>query len=314
MEPKSNTADWVVAYASVIGNGHILNDIPCQDSCAHLKINDTWGIAVVCDGAGSAKNSHIGSDFVARNTLHCLQEVVERRKWNTVDDLPDEEDWRTEALRATQIVMQRLVQFAQQKEYNLPDLACTLLAALYSPFGILTVHIGDGRGAYSVKPNEWLALFTPYRGNEVNETVFITSNIWTQEGVKEYLLTGIKIGRIRGFALLSDGCEKGTFEVNIYDEETQKYTDPNRPFPRFFEPNVPGLRKLYEENKTQEEINTLWSGFLLEGTKQFKHEIDDKSMILGVITQEIELPKEEVIKKIEIEDITGGGNEGNNSN
>ena len=127
------------------------------------------------------------------------------------------------------------------------------------------------------KPNEWQALITPYRGNEANETVFITSNIWTQEGVKEYVLTDIIKGNIRGFALLSDGCEKAAFEVNIYDEETQKYTDPNRPFPRFFEPNVPGLRKSHEEHKTQEEINTLWSGFLREGTKQFKHEIDDIS-------------------------------------
>jgi hypothetical protein len=35
---------------------------------------------VVCDGAGSAKLSHIGSDFVARNTAHCLSEIIERRK------------------------------------------------------------------------------------------------------------------------------------------------------------------------------------------------------------------------------------------
>lgn len=287
MTVEHNDEDWVVAYASVIGNGHIQSNIPCQDNCEHLRLNDTWGVAVVCDGAGSAKFSHIGSDFVSRNVAHCLQEVIERRQWATVDDLPTEEEWRQEAMRAAQLVMQRLVQFAKNKGYTLGDLGCTLLASLYSPFAILTVHIGDGRAAYSVQPNEWHALITPFRGSEANETVFITSGIWTEEGVKQYIGTNIKTGTIRGFALMSDGCEKAAFEVNILDPETNKYTDPNRPFTRFFEPNVPGLRKLHKENKSQEEINSLWSGFLKAGTKQFKHEIDDKTMILGVSIEEV---------------------------
>ncbi len=289
MTAQNNNKTWVVAYASVIGNGHILHNIPCQDSCAHERINEIWGIAVVCDGAGSARFSHIGSDFVARNLAHCLQEVIERRTWSSPEALPDEEDWRKEALRAAQLVMQRLTAFAQQKEYQLPDLACTVVATLYSPFALMSLHIGDGRAAYSTQPNEWNALIVPHRGNEANETVFITSGIWTQEGVQAYIHTGIQKGNIRAFSLMSDGCEKGAFEVNIYDEATEKYTDPNRPFPRFFEPNVIGLRKLYQEKKTQEEINKLWSGFLLVGTKQFKHEIDDKTIILAVLTEEPEI-------------------------
>jgi hypothetical protein len=286
MATDSNKTSWVAAYASVIGNGHIQNNTPCQDNCEHQKINDDWGVAVVCDGAGSAKFSHIGSDFVSRNTAHCLQEVVERCKW-TKDNLPTDEEWRKEAQRALQLVMQRLVQFAKQQEYQLSDLGCTVLATLYSPYALLTVHIGDGRAAYSVKPAEWLALITPFRGNEANETVFITSGIWTPEGIEQYIGTNIKTGTVRALALMSDGCEKAAFECNIYDEETQKYMDPNRPFPRFFEPNVPGLRKLYEEQKSQEDINKLWSSFLMGGTKQFKHEIDDKTMILVVRTEEI---------------------------
>ncbi len=289
MTAQNNKSKWVVAYASVIGNGHIQNNIPCQDNCAHFRINDTWSVAVVCDGAGSAKFSHIGSDFVARNTAHCLQEIIERRKWADANSIPTEEEWREEALRAIQIVMQRLVVFAREKEYTFSDLACTVLSTLYSPFGLLTVHIGDGRATYSVELNEWLALITPFRGNEANETVFITSGIWTEEGVQKFIGSNVKKGNIRAFALTSDGCEKGTFEVNIYDEATQMFQDLNKPFTKFFEPNVLGLRQLYKEQKTQEEINELWKTFLTDGTKAFKHEIDDKTLILAVLTEEPEI-------------------------
>ena len=283
MSANNNKSSWVVAYASVIGNGHVLMNLPCQDSCAHKKLNDTWGVAVVADGAGSAAKSEIGSDFVARNMAHCLQEVVERRAWPTAADLPDEQDWRTEALKVLQIVRQRLEQFAKAKEYKIPDLACTVLAVLYSPFGILTAHIGDGRAAYSVEEGKWDSLIQPFRGNEVNETVFITSNIWTTEGVDIYIKTGIVKEKIRAFALLSDGCENGSFEVNVWDEENQKYHDPNRPYGKFFEPNLKGMLQLSKEQKPQEEINKIWAGFLTDGSKQFKHETDDKTMIFAVL-------------------------------
>ncbi|MCH2046698.1 MAG: protein phosphatase 2C domain-containing protein [Saprospiraceae bacterium] len=281
---ETKPVTWVVAYASAIGNAHIQLEIPCQDSCAHQKINEDWGIAVVSDGAGSAKHSHIGSDFVARNTLHCLEEVMKRNNW-TPNALPTAEQWRTEALKALQLVMQRLMAFAEKNEYNRPDLGCTVLAAIYSPKAILAVHIGDGRAAYA-DGADWKALITPYRGDEVNETVFITSNIWTQEGVQEFIKTDIIEGNINGFALLTDGCEKGSFEVNIYDKENKKYFDPNRPYAKFFSPNVKGLQQLHKEGKSQDEINTLWKGFLTAGNPQFKHETDDKTMILGAIVEE----------------------------
>jgi hypothetical protein len=70
--------------------------------------------------------------------------------------------------------------------------------------------------------------------------------------------------------------------VNIWDEEQQKYHDPNRPYTRFFEPNVQGLLQLHKEQKSQEEINSIWGSFLTNGNKSFKHETDDKTMILAI--------------------------------
>lgn len=279
---KAKKNKWVVAHASVIGNGHILTGLPCQDSCVHQTINETWGLAIVADGAGSAAHSDVGSDFVARNTAHCLKEVVERLQWTSEEQLPSIQDWRREALKVTQIVRQRLDTFAQAKAYQSKDLACTLLFVLYSPFGLLYAHIGDGRAAYSRGKNHWEALIEPFRGDEANETVFITSNIWTTEGVDLYIKSGVVYSGIRAFALLSDGCEKGSFEVNVWDEIEQKYHDPNRPYVKFFEPNIKGMLQLAKEQKTQAEINEIWAGFLRTGSAQFKHETDDKSMIFAL--------------------------------
>lgn len=284
MITETKPATWVVAYASAIGKAHIALKLPCQDSCAHKRIDKNWGIAVVSDGAGSAKHSDAGSDFVVRSTLRSLEEVLKRNAW-TPENLPKLEVWRTEALKTLQLVMQGLMDFATENQYKRSDLGCTVLAAIYSPKAILVTHIGDGRAAYS-DGGTWKSLITPYRGDEANETVFITSNIWTQEGVGEFIKTSIIKGKIDGFALLTDGCEKGSFEVNIYDQQNKKYHDPNRPYARFFAPNVKGLQQLHKEGKSQDDINNLWKGFLTAGNLQFKHETDDKTMILGTIVSE----------------------------
>jgi len=282
MTQKEADPEWIVACASVAGRGHILHELPCQDSFSYQKINENWSVAVVCDGAGSAKYSHIGSDFVARNTAHCLTEIIVRKNWNP-ENIPNEEEWRDEAIKALQIVVQRLISFAREQKYEIQDLSSTVLASLFSPFAILTIHIGDGRATFSSKVDDWQPLIMPFRGNEANETVFINSGIWTAEGVEKYIRTNIKKGQIRALALCSDGCEKGSFEVNVFDENLQKFVDLNRPYVKFFEPNVQSLRKLKSENKSTEEINQLWYNFLYEGTKAFKNETDDKTMILAVL-------------------------------
>ncbi len=84
------------------------------------------------------------------------------------------------------------------------------------------------------------------------------------------------------FCLLSDGCEKASFEVNLFDADTNKYYDPNRPYLPFFEPNIYALQNLYEQQKSQTEINQLWADFLEAGNNKLRIEPDDKTMILAV--------------------------------
>ena len=277
--------NWTVAYASVMGNLHVKEDIPCQDSCEYLPIGKNYGIAVVADGAGSSPNSHIGSRLAVKSATKYFKELVEEYKWFEKGILPEGASWQMKSIKAFRKVKKDLDDLAEKHEVNPMTLACTLIVVIHSPDALLVTHIGDGRAGYS-NGKEWKAIINPYQGDEANETIFITSAIWEDDAVNKFIRSYIVKDEIKAFTLLTDGCEKGSFEVNLYDEEKDKYYDPNRPFAKFFNPNVKGLKMLRKDGKTQEEINELWSTFLEKGTTQFQKEIDDKTMILGVRNEE----------------------------
>ena len=276
--------NWTVAYASVIGNSHIQMNLPCQDSSAYESLNEDWGIAIVCDGAGSASHAHLGSDATSKLALKYFTELVTMQGWHEAEGLPSDDLWKGSATVALRKIRHDLGKLAEAESLKVNALASTVIVIVHSPKGLLTAHIGDGRAGYS-NGTEWQSCINPFQGAEANETVFITSDIWGEDELHNYAKTNIIRDKITAFTLLSDGCEKSSFEVNIFNSRENKFFDLNKPFPKFFEPNVKGLKMLHKEGKTQEEINKLWSGFLTNGTAQFKTETDDKTMILGVLNE-----------------------------
>lgn len=272
--------DWFAAYASVAGKGHIRDGVPCQDSCLYVSLAAGWQLAIVCDGAGSALHSHKGSAFVVER----LRQRLSACTFVEQTALPAADTWRAEIVRILHDVHGELANLAEMETQPLKEYACTVVLALFRTEGALVAHIGDGRGAYRTQTaGEWRALFTPFRGEEANETIFISSDIWgDEESRSTYVASSVLQSPITALALTSDGCEKGSFLVNVFDEQTQKYTDPNQPFAPFFEPNAKGVRQLHREGKTQADINQFWAQYLDEGHRQFKTETDDKSLVLVV--------------------------------
>ena len=274
--------NWTVAYASVMGNMHVRHKIPCQDSCTYNALNQDWGIAVVSDGAGSYSNSHIGSELAVNFAKDYFTNLVEENKWIAEKKLPTPEDWQVTTKEAFQKVHEHLTETAEFRGIYPHTLACTLIVVIHSPDSMLLSYMGDGRAGY-FDGKEWKGVMIPYRGEVANETIFLTSIDWEkEEELDKYIQSNIVEDNIEAFVLMSDGCEKGSFEINIYDEENDKYLDPNRPYPKFFNPNINGLKMMRKDGKTQDEINQLWASFLEKGTAQFQREPDDKTMILGV--------------------------------
>jgi hypothetical protein len=276
---------WFVVGSSVIGKSHIEGNIPCQDFNHLEKINDLWGIAVSCDGAGSATNSHIGSEFVAKESAKIFKSIFLKEQIGKNNELPQDDVWQDLAKAGLYQVRQNLDNFAKSEGYKIESLACTVILAIYSPLGILVTHIGDGRAGFLTQNNEWKPMLTPWKGEEANQTVFITSSIWN-ENIDNYIESRIIREQPLAFTLMSDGCEAHSFECSVFDKETSEWHDPNLPFPKFFNPLVQSLKQMKATGTTEDEVQKKWANFLTSGTQSLNNEPDDKTLILGVFVSE----------------------------
>jgi len=282
--------NWIIAHASEIGRSHKIANppIPCQDNHAIKKLAKGWGVAILCDGAGSAKLSHEGSKFISDEALKLFEAIVQENEWIKKSTLPSGKDWELLANKALKKLRYDLEQLAKFRKVDVRDLACTIIVVIYSPMGILTTHIGDGRAGYRDNNNIWKPLITPHNGEEANQTIFITSRPWLQKG---FTMSGVKVPEYRvitdpptAFTVISDGCETHSFELGYFDKDQQKFIKENKPYPKFFEPLTEALKGMHQEGLSQNEINDKWSSFVGQGTEKFKNEPDDKTLILGVIT------------------------------
>ena len=271
----------LVIGESVIGKSHIDSGIPCQDSNFSQKINDGWGIAIVADGAGSAKNSHDGSKFVVHKAAEIFIKAMIKTDWYQNNQLPLEPEWHQFSKEQLWRVKQLLDKYADWRGVRVKSLACTVIIVIYSPLGILITHIGDGRAGYCDSKHVWKAMMIPYKGEEANSTVFITSDIWN-DNINHFIESRIITEKIVAFTLMSDGCEKATFECSKFNPATNHWSDPNNPYPKFFQPVLKTLINMEKNQIPAHEIQAKWRKFLEVGNTTLKNEPDDKTMILGI--------------------------------
>lgn len=272
----------IVVGTSVIGSSHISMGLPCQDNCKYSYYKNGWGIAITSDGAGSAEHSDIGSRIIVERGLYYFFSVIEQKRWAEKDFLPTEAEWTNIAYTTLKAIRNDLEKFASVKNMKLSSLNSTIIVVIHTPMGFLTTHVGDGRAGYKDDSNEWNAFFTPHKGDEANQTIFLTSDFWN---IPYYVMSGVMVPESRvvrcnpvAFTLMSDGCEHTAWLCNIKNGATGMYYDPNKPFDRFFNPLIEDL----SEN-VKDDLKTRWAKYIISGNDSFKNESDDKTMILGVI-------------------------------
>ena len=120
---------WQVIGASVIGKGHIEQNLPCQDNHYYETLENGWGIAVVADGAGSAKHSDKGSKLVASQIVPkvFIEELLKKEDWIQRDYWPSEKNWNQKAVQYLKMVYDALIYTSRESNYIPKDLACTLI-------------------------------------------------------------------------------------------------------------------------------------------------------------------------------------------
>lgn len=279
---------WFVVGASSIGKAHISSSMPCQDNHFCSSIKEGWGIAVSCDGAGSAVNSHWGSEFVAEAAFGIFKDFLLLNKFVDNNKLPNQEEWQSISNLAFKSIYNLLSDFVKEKKIEFSSIACTVSVVVYTPFGLLATHIGDGRAGYCNANGEWKSLIIPHKGEEANQTIFLTSSPWvstTDFKMSEVLVPECRVinEKVIAFTLMSDGCESHSFDCSKMDNELNKWIDPNLPSEKFFIPLVKQLKSMYENKVPINDITSSWHKFLESGTPGLKNEADDKTLILGIL-------------------------------
>ncbi|MCS7029426.1 MAG: protein phosphatase 2C domain-containing protein [Bacteroidia bacterium] len=265
-----NSHTFISAYGSVIGLGHIQQDMPMQDACGYDTWDNGWGIAIICDGASSSGFAHIGAHLCVGFLITECRKV----DWSTL--IQDESTLEEQVFI---LLLNALEYLKSRRVYELESLSCTVNAVIFSQHSLISFHIGDGRAGYCDISGKWHALFRPHKGEEFNQTVFLTSQIW-QEEPHNWLEVRVIKEPYKAFCVLSDGCENAAFECNQWNAQKEIYEDLNRPYSRFFDPLIQGLYLLYQQGKKKAEIQTLWEEFLRNGNKTLTQERDDKSLII----------------------------------
>jgi len=277
---------WVTMSHSAVGKSHSQSTppIPCQDNSYFESLDDKWQLAIVCDGAGSAKRSHIGSKLISNNSLPFnIKREIKNQEWFKKGELPSKEEWRNIGISVLKETKKNLKSWVlndnkqNDTHYKISDYASTVMIALYNSGGVLIANIGDGRGGYLNTLGVLKPLFTPFGGEESNGTIFITTPIW-KEPIK-YIQTDVINEKILAVFLLSDGMEKITFECSNLTDNV--FTDANIPFKKFFLPIFLKIKTL--DHKGELRLVEEWKSLLESGNVDIKNESDDKTLLISFL-------------------------------
>ena len=203
---------WQVYGASSIGKSHIDSNLPNQDSIYLQKTQDGL-VAVVCDGAGSAKFSQAGAAFFSQAIAQMLLGLSVSHSGIALD-LGQLKQQIIEQLSQIRLDLQSQL----TAESSLRDYHTTFTGLLiHSNHQALLVQIGDSPLITSqfVVRHPHIDYFTNLqvygddsKNEYVNETHFITQDNW-----QSFLrVEPIDLSQVDCLALMSDGCADLVFE------------------------------------------------------------------------------------------------------
>lgn len=219
------TTKWRQINASVIGLGHSMNKVPCQDaSISYSSLKDNFYCSLVSDGCGSGKFSHFGSrllcniipEYVNKNfdsLYEKSEDEIKRIFLHFIDESLASEINKLVEEKKVEIDKFNPDRFVKDKEYafeikSLFD--ATLLCVAIKDTKCLVLHCGDGViGKIENSTISILSCERKVRGHE-NETWY-PSTLYFEES-DDYLFNFRvfkfpDIKNINGFILISDGSE-----------------------------------------------------------------------------------------------------------
>ncbi|MCQ2741016.1 MAG: protein phosphatase 2C domain-containing protein [Alphaproteobacteria bacterium] len=199
-----------IIAASIAGKLHVNKNSPCQDHFQYAQGKNL--VAVVSDGAGSARYGKIG----AKNLCSRLCDLLRNADFSKIEkEIAD-----AVALVREGLTFHRLNKTKDEK--GLVPFAATLVGVVCYQNSGLFFHIGDG-AAIALKNKEEFIASRPENGNFSCETFFFTQPCWKEN------LRFTKFKDAKNILLMSDGLTSFAFVPDFSDIE-HKFIDPINSF------------------------------------------------------------------------------------
>lgn len=255
---------WKTITRSAIGTLHQTINLPCQDAGSD-RVLDEVVMGVVADGAGSAKYADVGAKLAVTTALDFLartEEWLQRQRhlsWDSLVQRPSEKMAHNLFTKVVDQAVTVLHQTADRNQWDIDDLACTLIAFIATPHWLAAMQIGDGFLVVRPPDQDYRLLFQPHKGEYVNQTTFVTS---------ETALADMQIQVLAEpqyfICAATDGLEKVAIRLSDWTA-----------FPPFFQPLEEYLQETADPNQEDDYlVSFLASDRLNQRTD------DDKTLLL----------------------------------
>jgi hypothetical protein len=248
---------WKHLNESQQGTSHQQTDTVCQDASlvtpyADKSNGDELLILACADGAGSAKQAHVGAKDACEEMVRCAASYFDNlQQLNEVTEATLR-DWMRD-------VHQILVKKANELDIAVRDLACTLLFGVVGRERAAFIQIGDG-AIVILEDNNYRPIFWPQSGEYQNTTFFVTDEQY--EHRCQCLIVEKPISEL---AMLTDGLQM--LALNYSDKTAH---DP------FFRPMFMALRAAPDKD----DLHVPLQEFLKSKDVNARTD-DDKTLILA---------------------------------
>ena len=262
--PKKSHEQWKAIARREVGTSHEATKTPCQDYADYKQYGD-YLIGVVADGAGSRRYSEDGAKLAVDVTLRYFTEILDNLRgrflFTSLNDAKDKFHNLIDQVRTELETEAGNFSKKYNEKISADQFACTLLVFVVFPEGIGAMQLGDGFIVVrDYKCQEYNLLFSPSKGEYVNETTFVTSS---PNDIAQDLQIIYRSNPVSFICASTDGLEKVALDLAN-----------NKAFPRFFIP-----LENYIQN-TQELYQDTYITDFLKSEQVNRKTDDDKTILL----------------------------------